>query len=265
LLWLFHAARMVQANETPRRRLGQSATVTKSHGTPLAAQITDAYGNPLAIAGVSVTFTATSTGAGGKFGTSTTATAVTNASGLATAPAFTANTKAGNFAVTAASGSLTAATISQTNMAGKPVTIAVLKGTPQSTAAGGDFATNLQAIVKDTFGNPVSGVTVSFTIHSFPNHASAAFSGSDTATVTTDGHGLATAPTLTANSKTGKFTVSAQAAGVASAATLTLTNTVPPAVRVTHLKAARPSMQAHPSAQEPASLDTNQFTDWLRT
>jgi streptogramin lyase/N-acetylneuraminic acid mutarotase len=244
---------------------GQSVTVTKAYSTPLQVQITDAYGNPLAVAGVSVTFTAPATGAGGKFGTSTTATAVTNASGVATAPAFTANTKAGNFAVTAASGSLTAAPISLTNLAGRPVTIAVVKGTPQSTAAGSDFATNLQAIVKDTFGNPVSGVTVSFTIHSGRNHASATFGGSDTVTVTTDDNGLATALTLTANSKTGKFTVSAQASGVAPAATFTLTNTVPPAVRVKHLKTARPSMQVHPSAPEPASLDTNPFADWLRT
>ncbi len=72
----------------------QSAQVGASFGLPLIATVTDAGSNP--VAGVQVTFTAPGAGASGTFpGGGTTATANTNASGVATSPAFTANATAG--------------------------------------------------------------------------------------------------------------------------------------------------------------------------
>ena len=77
----------------------QSATVSTAFATALQATVKDANNNP--VGGVTVTFTAPSSGATGTFSGSATAMAVTNASGLATAPTFTANATAGSYTVTA--------------------------------------------------------------------------------------------------------------------------------------------------------------------
>ncbi len=67
-----------------------SAAVDTAFATAFQAVVDDQYGNP--VSGVSVTFTAPTSGAGGNFAGSTTTTVTTNSSGVATAPAFTANT-----------------------------------------------------------------------------------------------------------------------------------------------------------------------------
>jgi uncharacterized repeat protein (TIGR02543 family) len=78
----------------------QSAVVSTSFATPLAALVIDGNGDP--ISGIGVTFTAPGSGAGGTFpGLSLSATAATNSSGVATAPAFTANATTGTYSVTA--------------------------------------------------------------------------------------------------------------------------------------------------------------------
>jgi streptogramin lyase/N-acetylneuraminic acid mutarotase len=207
---------------------GQSAIVGKAYSPPLQVRITDAYGNPLAMSGVSVDFTAPGTGASGKFANGTSATALTDDSGIATAPSFTANTRSGNFAVTATSRGLTAASISLTNTAAKPATIVVAPNAPKSAGIGDNYAPNLQALVKDAYGNPCTGVIATFTVHpNRTNSAGADFGNTRTATAMTDANGLATAPTLRANLLKGTFTVTAATSGVATAATFSLTNTKP--------------------------------------
>ena len=94
----------------------QSAVINSAYATALQATVKDASSNPLS--GVTVTFTAPGSGASGTFVGSATATAVTNASGIATAPAFTANAVAGGFTVTATvAGVATPANFSLTNTA----------------------------------------------------------------------------------------------------------------------------------------------------
>jgi hypothetical protein len=86
---------------------GQSETVSTAFAKPLVALVT-ANGSPTS--GVSVTFTAPSLGASGKFGNGTnTETDMTNASGLATSSTFTANTTVGGPYTIAASTSGAAA------------------------------------------------------------------------------------------------------------------------------------------------------------
>jgi hypothetical protein len=76
------------------------ASLGAQFGVLFQATVTDANKN--ALPGATVTFTAPSTGASGTFpGNLLTATATTNASGVATAPAFVANSTAGNYSVTA--------------------------------------------------------------------------------------------------------------------------------------------------------------------
>jgi hypothetical protein len=88
--------------------------VNTAFATALQATVKDAYNNPLS--GVTVTFTAPGSGASGNFANGTaTVTASTNAQGMATAPAFTANSTQGQFTVTASvTGAATPASFSLT-------------------------------------------------------------------------------------------------------------------------------------------------------
>jgi hypothetical protein len=106
---------------------------------------------------------------------------------------------------------------------GTPASVTATAGTPQSTTTNTAFPTALNATVRDTSSNPVSGATVTFT--ALGSGASASFSGSATATAVTNASGVAIAPTLTANGQTGSYTVTASVAGVATPAGFSLANT----------------------------------------
>jgi hypothetical protein len=195
----------------------QSATVNAAFGIALQATVKDRGGNP--VSGVTVTFAAPSSGASATFGGS--ATVTTNATGIATAPALTANGQAGSCAVTASvAGVTTPASFILTNLAGAPASVAATVGTPQSATVSAAFTTALQATVKDAGGNPLSGITVTFAAPA--SGPSANFGG--TATVTTNTSGVATAPAMTANSQAGTYTVTASVSGVATPASFSLTN-----------------------------------------
>ena len=92
----------------------QTAPTLGTFSLPLEVQILDTYGNP--VSGVTVTFTAPTTGASGTFaGGSTTAQVSSNSSGDAISPVFTANTTSGTYSVTASAPALTAVGFSLTN------------------------------------------------------------------------------------------------------------------------------------------------------
>jgi hypothetical protein len=90
-------------------------------------------------------------------------TVLTDANGVATARAFTANTRAGSFSVIAKVSLSVGTQFDLTNLPGAPATIAATAGTPQSTTVGTAYPTALQATVTDAYGNAVPGVTVTFT------------------------------------------------------------------------------------------------------
>ncbi|MBY0506171.1 MAG: Ig-like domain-containing protein [Bryobacteraceae bacterium] len=105
-----------------------------------------------------------------------------------------------------------------------PITITATAGDSQSTIIGTAFLTNLQATVTDVNGNPVGGVTVTFTA---PNAgASGTFPGGLlTATATTNASGVATAPIFTANNTIGgPYNVVASASGADTPANFALRN-----------------------------------------
>ncbi len=117
--------------------------------------------------------------------------------------------------------------VTSVSTSGTAASITATAGTPQSATISTAFGTALQATVKDSGGNPVSGVSVTFTAPS--TGASGTFAGgSATCTTTTNSSGVATATTFTANGTAGSYTVSAAAAGVATAANFSLTNTTAP-------------------------------------
>jgi hypothetical protein len=106
-------------------------------------------------------------------------------------------------------------------VADPPASIVTSAGTPQSTTISTAFAAALGATVKDAGGNPVSGVTVTFTAPG--SGPSGTFGG--TASGVTNPIGIATAPAFTANSQAGTYTVAATVAPVATAANFSMTNT----------------------------------------
>ena len=217
---------------TLTNQAGAPATIAASAGTPqtttvntafaaqLAATLTDQYGNP--IAGTTVTFTAPASGASGTFAGGLN-TATTNASGLATAAVFSANTTAGAYAVTATAGSVTTSPgFALTNLAGAPASITATSGTPQSATIDTAFAKRLVATVKDQYGNPIAGATVTFTAPT--SGASGTFAGGvDTAK--TSAAGVAFTPVFTANGTAGTYTVTAKAGAVTTSTGFVLTNT----------------------------------------
>jgi len=85
----------------------QSANINTAFATAMQATVTDGGSNP--IDGIGVTFTAPASGASGTFSNdSNTITVATNASGVATAPLFTANGLPGGYDVVASVNALTA-------------------------------------------------------------------------------------------------------------------------------------------------------------
>ena len=199
--------------------------------------------NP-ALAGVSLTFMATvqvtSPGAGSPTGgvsfysngsllgpgTLQTSNGVTSAS--YTTAAFT---QARTYSITASYGGdgtfegNTSAPWMQQITPAAPASISIVAGTSQSASLATAFGTALQVVVKDTYGNVISGLAVTFTVQVGSTGASGNFNGSASATATTSASGVASAPLLKAGDKMGSFSVIASVAGLAEEATFSETVT----------------------------------------
>ncbi|MGI8855536.1 MAG: IPT/TIG domain-containing protein [Thermomicrobiales bacterium] len=204
----------------------KSATAGTAFGTALKVKLLDAANNP--ISGHTVFFAAPQSGPRGTFeGGQASASMVTDSQGVATAPTFTATTTAGGpYTVTARD--VTAASpyavFHLTNTADAATAIATAAGDSQRTAAGTAFGIPLQALLTDQFGNGVPGASVTFI--AMPQDGDASFPGGQhTAVTSTDGQGIATAPTLTAGTTPGGVQATATTAGVASSAMFALSVT----------------------------------------
>jgi hypothetical protein len=103
-------------------------------------------------------------------------------------------------------------------------TIAVTSGSGQSATITTAFAAPLVATVSSAAGEPVAGGVVTFT--ALASGPSGLFTGNlITVNVTTDGSGVATSPTLTANNLAGgPYNVTATGNGITGSATFSLTN-----------------------------------------
>jgi hypothetical protein len=178
---------------------GQSAKVNTAFTNPMVAKVTDTFGN--AVAGVSVTFTAPGSGAGGTFkanagacvpggSAAATCTTATDASGLATSSTFTANATTGGYNVTVTSAGLTGSplTFSETNTAGAATTVAFSVQPSGATSANGVFPIQPSVTVTDSLGNPVSGQSVTLTTNGVANGSLAGCLGA----VNTNASGVAT-------------------------------------------------------------------------
>ena len=231
---LLHAVGRAFLNTAPPP--APTATVQAAAGTPqtvvggqvfpvaLQARVIDADSHGLP--GITVSFVAPASGASAAFNGAASVAAVTDASGVATAPPATANTIAGSYQVRATiAGSSTAAIFSLTNQPVPPAALKVtaVQGTPQTTRVRTDFPQRLRLTVIDAQSKPVRRVSVTFVTPK--NSPSATFStGGHRAVVTTDANGVALAPVLTANQQVGTFTVTATIDGIPTPVTYTLTN-----------------------------------------
>ena len=230
----------------------QTATVAGRYRQALAVKVLDGDGNP--VAGASVTFTLTASTGSSACGTSSSssagaaadasfaggaaqASATSNASGIATSPALTANGEAGTFTASAALGSsggsephggtstssVAPALFTLTNLAGKPAKIAPGVGSTQSTPAGSAFPIRLAVTVTDAAEEPCAGRTGDvlrtprgasgrFTVHAHGSrHHRARVSHPYTVKVKTSACGIAVAPPFTASRRPGGYIVKASA------------------------------------------------------
>jgi trimeric autotransporter adhesin len=113
------------------------------------------------------------------------------------------------------------ATVTVAGAAGPPASVTANAGDLQSAAVNTAFSSPLSATVRDSGGNPVPGVTVTFTAP--PTGAGGNFAGPNTAV--TNASGVATSPTFSANGTRGVYAVTASVPGVSPSAIFTLTNT----------------------------------------
>ncbi len=216
----------------------------------LQVRAVDAGDNP--VAGATVAFALASgtashcgavpTASANFAGGGTQATATTNASGIATAPALTATSAAGSFTATASisggsgggggnaesAGSTSASSVapvsfSLANLAGTPAKLAPGVGATQSTTTGSAFPIRLAVTVTDAEKNPVPGALVTFSaptggasgrfaLRSQGSHRHRArVSYSRTAKVKTGVCGIAVAPAFSASNDVGGYIVKASA------------------------------------------------------
>jgi methionine-rich copper-binding protein CopC len=206
-------------------RATQTATVAASYRRPLRVRVLGEDGHP--VEGATVTFTLGSStgGAGASFaGGTPQATALTDASGVATSPRFRAGTTAGRFTATATTTGVTdPVSFSLRNVAGRPAAIAAGVAASESTPLGSRFPIRLAVTVTDAKNNTVRGARVTFTA---PARGPRGYFGkrSRVARVTTNASGIAVAPAFTAGRIPGGYVVTASVAGAGRATAFALVN-----------------------------------------
>ena len=191
----------------------QTAQVGTSFAATLAVTVRDAYGN--AVPNVAVSYAVPSSGPGASL---TSGAASTGPDGVASVSA-TANTVSGAYPVTASvEGVSTPAAFSLANQPGAPGSIAVTAGGAQSAVVDAAYASPLEVVVRDAYGNVVPEVTVTF---SAPSSGATALLSAPAVSTGADGKASITA---TAGTVSGPFLVTAGADGVGAPAQLALTN-----------------------------------------
>ena len=239
----------------------QSATISHAFSSALQATVVDAQ--KVAIKGAAVTFTAPSSGASGTFNGAGKVTVMTNSSGVAVAPAFTANKIAGGYIVAASTPAAAAsASFSLTNKVGPPASVSAVSGTSQKATIKTAFVDPLVAIVKDSGGNPLSGVTVTFKAPG--SAASATFSAGLSVTVSTDANGVATSPALTASGTVGSYIVTAGVSGVPGLGSFALSNiATPPSPPIAFVQSATVNSMINVSSTTVTFNAANTVGHWI--
>jgi hypothetical protein len=260
--------------------------LTLVSGTPQTAQLDSAFaavlqvalantnGCPVttAAAGVPITFSAPAGGASGTFSASgsNSVTVGSDASGMASVGAFSANGTVGSYAMDASSGYGSVAFSLSNTATGIPARIRVLAPATQSARVATRYRRPLEVRVLDANGSAVEGLSVTFALGAAAGGsgaggaggvgsggstgAGATFAdGSAQAIERTNASGVARSPWFTANAVVGRFTATATTAvssvggtsgATLDAATISLDNLAGKAVAVTALGRVRRSAPA---------------------
>jgi len=132
---------------------GQAGTVGTTLAKPAVVVVKDAFGN--VVPGVAVTFS--DGGAGGTFSTNP---VTTNSAGQASV-SYTLPTVARSYTLSASTAGVTL-NFSERANAGAPTSLTIVSGNNQTAPPNTQLPAALLVVVKDQYGNAVSGVTVSF-------------------------------------------------------------------------------------------------------
>ncbi|HEY0840541.1 MAG TPA: Ig-like domain-containing protein, partial [Vulgatibacter sp.] len=176
-----------------------SGTVGQTLAEAVVATVTDTYGNP--IEGVTVTFATTDTGA-----SVASPTATTDADGQASTT-WTLGTAAGQQTLTVSSIGLTSVDVHATAVAGAATNLTIDWDPAASGTVGETLADSVVATVSDTYGNPIEGVTVTFSTADVD-----ASVGSPTATTDSDG---SASTTWTLGTVAGQQSLTVSVSGIA--------------------------------------------------
>ncbi len=186
---------------------GQTATVNTAVATDPAIIVRDQFSNP--VPGVAITWAVT--GGGGAVVPG--AGATTNAAGSATVTSWTLGTVAGasnNTLSATAAGVTPALTFTASAAAGAATVLAKNAGDNQAANAGQAVTTPPRVLVTDQFGNPVSGVAITFAVASGGGSATGL-------SQTTNASGLASVGSWTLGNTAGTNTLTAMASGLTTA------------------------------------------------
>ncbi|HEX9893217.1 MAG TPA: hypothetical protein VGA78_04805, partial [Gemmatimonadales bacterium] len=177
-----------------------------------AVQIQDASGNPVALAGRTITAVlATTPGGGGS--TLSNATTTSGANGVATFSGLTISGPLGNYTLRFQSTGLDPVSSDViTLIAGAPASITFATQPPSSVQNGQPWSVSPRARVRDDDGNPVPGVTVTVALRT--GLASAVLGG--TLTQITGSDGIATFPGLSLTGLLGNYRIGFNVGNLAS-------------------------------------------------
>lgn len=207
---------VVAATITPTATDTLKATAGSSVGG-LTVTVKNAEGQPIDTA--TVTF-AVVTGGGSLSATSV----KTDSTGVATT-VWTLGNTAGLQTVTATTGTLSPVIFAAVASAGPAASLTKVAGDNQTAPAGAAVATNPSVKVTDSFGNPVSGVLVTFV----PSNSGSVTGGA----VNTDANGLATVSSWKLGPNVGPNTLTATANGISSTVSFSANGTVGAVAKVT--------------------------------
>jgi protocatechuate 3,4-dioxygenase beta subunit len=190
------------------------ASVSTRYRSLLQARLLDANGQPIEGATVTFAITAADNGAAANFlGGTGQATALTDATGLATAPPLIANKTAGSFTATATAFGAEPGRYTLRNRAAAPAAITAGAASGQSTTVGARFPIPLAVTVTDKNGNPVAGATVTFAAPAKGASGHFKKNAHRIIRVRTNSKGIAVAPPFTANASVGGYAVTASVKG----------------------------------------------------
>jgi adhesin/invasin len=189
----------------------QTAQVLRAVAVPPRVIARDAGGNP--VAGVVVTFAVTGGG-----GTVVGGRQVTDAAGIAEVGGWFMGTSAGTNTLSASAPGLQSVFFTATATPGQPSTMVAVSATTQTGVAGGTVNEPPRVQLRDNAGNPVPGVSVTFTVAAGGGALTAVAGGTaqTTVTTTTDASGTAAVATWRLGPQTGTNQVVASASGVPS-------------------------------------------------